>query len=68
VQVRAVRTAQELLLDVSDGDPHHGPEPALGRDPALVGMGLCKVAHLTIDRGWTIAGDRRHVSACLPTG
>jgi len=63
VRVRAVRTAQGLLLDVSDGDPYHGPEPAVGRDPALGGMGLRMVAHLTVDRGWTIAGDRKHVWA-----
>ena len=66
VRVRAVRTAQWLLLDVSDGDPDHGPEPAVGRDPALGGMGLRMVAHVTVDRGWTVAGDRKHVWACLP--
>jgi anti-sigma regulatory factor (Ser/Thr protein kinase) len=51
VRVHAVRMAQGLLLDVSDGDPHRWPEPADGRDPALGGMGLRMVAHLTIDRG-----------------
>ncbi|MFW3168816.1 ATP-binding protein [Geodermatophilus sp. CPCC 206100] len=61
VRVRAVRMAEALLLDVSDGDPHRGPEPAVGRDPALGGMGLRMVAHLTTDRGWTVAGDRKHV-------
>ena len=68
VRVRAVRTAEGLLLDVSDGDPHHGPEPAVGRDPALGGMGLGMVAHLTTARGWTVAGDRKHVWARLPAG
>jgi anti-sigma regulatory factor (Ser/Thr protein kinase) len=67
VRVRAVRTDGWLLLDVSDGDPHHGPEPAVGRDPALGGMGLRMVAHLTTDRGWTVAGDRKHVWARFPT-
>lgn len=67
VQVRAFRTAEGLLLDISDGDPHHGPEPAVGRDPALGGMGLHIVAHVTIDRGWSVAGDRKHVWAHLPT-
>jgi hypothetical protein len=57
-----------LLLDVSDGDPHRWPEPASRRDPAFGGMGLRMVAHLTIDRGWTVAGDRKHVWACFPTG
>lgn len=68
VRVHAVRTAMGLLLDVSDGDPHRWPAPAVGRDPALGGMGLRMVAHLTTDRGWTVTGDRKHVWACLPTG
>ena len=67
VRVYAVRTAHGLLLDVSDGDPHHGPEPAVDRDPALGGMGLRMVAHLTTDRGWTVAGDRKHVWVRFPT-
>jgi anti-sigma regulatory factor (Ser/Thr protein kinase) len=63
VRVRAVRTAQGLLLDVSDGDAQNEPELAVGRDPALGGMGLRMVAHLTVERGWTVAGDRKHVWA-----
>ena len=31
-------------------------------------MGLRMVTHLTIDRGRTVAGDRKHVWACFPTG
>lgn len=68
VVVRAVRTAQWVVLDVSDGDPHHGPEPAVGRDPARGGMGLRMVAHLTVDRGWAIAENRKHVWARFPAG
>ncbi|MGY1713309.1 ATP-binding protein [Geodermatophilus sp. SYSU D01106] len=68
VLVRAVRTAESLLLDVSDGDPQHAPVPAIGRDPARGGMGLRMVAHLTVDRGWTVAGHRKHVWARFPTG
>jgi anti-sigma regulatory factor (Ser/Thr protein kinase) len=68
VRVLAVRMAEALLLDVSDGDPHRGPQPAVGRDPALGGMGLRMVAHLTVERGWTVAGDRKHVWARFPTG
>lgn len=34
VRVRAVRSAEWVLLDVSDGDPDGGPEPAVDRDPA----------------------------------
>jgi len=68
VRLHAVRVAEGLLLDVSDGEPHRRPEPAVGRDPASGGMGLRMVAHLTIDRGWTVAGDRKHVWACFATG
>lgn len=67
VRVRAVRTVEGLVLDISDGDPHHGPDPAEGRDPALGGMGLHIVAHLTVDRGWLVDGDRKHVWARLRT-
>jgi anti-sigma regulatory factor (Ser/Thr protein kinase) len=67
VRVHAAPTAQGLLLDVSDEDPAHGPEPAVDRDPALGGMGLHMVARLTGERGWTVAGDRKHVWACLRT-
>jgi anti-sigma regulatory factor (Ser/Thr protein kinase) len=66
VRVRAVLTAQCLLLEVSDADPHNGPKPAAGRDPALGGMGLHVVAHLSFARGWEVRGDRKHVWACLP--
>jgi anti-sigma regulatory factor (Ser/Thr protein kinase) len=68
VRVCAVHAARWILLDVSDGDPQHGPAPAVGRDPALGGMGLRMVAHLTAHRGWTVTDDRKHVWACLPAG
>ncbi len=67
VRVQAAATGEGLLLDVSDEDPHHGPEPAVDRDPALGGMGLHMVARLTGERGWTVSGDRKHVWACLRT-
>jgi hypothetical protein len=68
VRVHAARMAEGLLLDVSDGHPQRWPESAVGRDPALGGMGLRMVAALTIDRGWSVAGDHKHVWACFPTG
>ncbi|WP_369251991.1 ATP-binding protein [Geodermatophilus amargosae] len=68
VRVYAAPTTQGLLLDVSDGDPDHGPVPAVGRDPALGGMGLHMVAHVTSVRGWEVLGDRKHVWACLHRG
>jgi anti-sigma regulatory factor (Ser/Thr protein kinase) len=68
VRVYAAPTTRGLLLDVSDGGPDRGPEPALGRDPALGGMGLHMVAHLSSVRGWEVRGDRKHVWACLHLG
>jgi hypothetical protein len=65
VHVCAVQTAGCLLLDVSDGDWRRGPEPAYGRDPVHGGMGLRMIAHLTVDRGWTVTGGRKHVWACF---
>ena len=67
VRVQTARTAEGVLVDVSDGDPGHGPEPAVGRDPALGGMGLHLVAHVSTARGWEVDSDRKHVWACLPT-
>jgi anti-sigma regulatory factor (Ser/Thr protein kinase) len=67
VRVRAARVPEGLLVDVSDEDPDHGPEPAVGRDPARGGMGLHVVARLTGERGWTVTGARKHVWACLRT-
>lgn len=68
VRVEAAPVPNGLLLDVSDHDPQHGPEPAVGRDPALGGMGLHVVARLTGERGWVVTGCRKHVWACLCTG
>ncbi|GAB3191844.1 hypothetical protein GCM10027261_02900 [Geodermatophilus arenarius] len=68
VRVLAVRTGRGVLLDVSDGDPRTAPEPAADRDPAFGGMGLRMVAHLSVDRGWTVADDRKHVWARFGAG
>jgi hypothetical protein len=67
--VRALIVASKggWLLDLSDEAPDRPPVPAVDRDPALGGMGLHVVAHLTTARGWEVCGDRKHVWACLPT-
>jgi anti-sigma regulatory factor (Ser/Thr protein kinase) len=67
VWVRAACLPEGLLVDVSDEDPDHGPEPAVDRDPARGGMGLHVVAHLTGERGWTVTGSRKHVWASFRT-
>ncbi|RBY79013.1 ATP-binding protein [Blastococcus sp. TF02A-26] len=66
VSVTVAPTACGLFLDIVDDDPIHGPAPVTDRDPALGGMGLSMVAQVTTTRGWTTAGDRKHVWACLP--
>jgi anti-sigma regulatory factor (Ser/Thr protein kinase) len=55
------------LLDVSDRDAETMPAPAIGRDPALGGLGLHLVARLSVAHGWYVDGRDKHVWACLPT-
>ena len=66
VTARIVRDQRGWLVDVSDGNTRHGPEPAVGRDPALGGMGLHLVAALSTGHGWAVEDGRKHVWACLP--
>jgi anti-sigma regulatory factor (Ser/Thr protein kinase) len=65
VDARLVATADGWLIDVSDGASERAPHPAIGRDPALGGMGLHLVAELTTDRGWAVAAGRKHVWASV---
>jgi hypothetical protein len=67
VGARVVAVAGGWLIDVTDCDTGHGPEPAVDRDPAFGGMGLNLVADLTTSRGWTVTDGRKHVWARLPT-
>ena len=66
VTARIVRDQQAWLVDVSDGNTRRGPEPAVGRDPDLGGMGLYLVAALSTGHGWAVSDGRKHVWACLP--
>ena len=66
VHVRIVATADGWLIDISDGATEQVPQPAVGRDPALGGMGLHLVAELTTGRGWFVIAGRKHVWASLP--
>ena len=68
VRLHAVRTGEGLLVQVSDGNVMDAPTPAIGRDPALGGMGLRIVANLTTTRGWDVTDGRKHVWAHLRTG
>ena len=66
VQARLVATAEGWLIDVSDGATDQAPNPAIGRDAALGGLGLYLVAELTASRGWAVVAGRKHVWASLP--
>lgn len=56
----------DLLIEVSDANPAQSPEPAIGRDPALGGLGLHLIPELTAAHGWYISHQRKrkHVWAC----
>jgi anti-sigma regulatory factor (Ser/Thr protein kinase) len=67
VHARVVVTPAGWLIDISDGATDRGPHVAIGRDPALGGMGLHLVAELTAGRGWAVVAGRKHVWAFLPS-
>ena len=60
------RTAREWVLEVGDQSSGAAPEPAIGRDPALGGMGLHIVASLSSAHGWFVRGGRKFVWTALP--
>ena len=63
VRARVVVATQGLLIEVSDSEPERAPEPALGRDRALGGLGLFLVARLTTTHGWLVNAGRKYVWA-----
>ncbi len=63
VRARVVAAPEGLLIEVSDSAPERAPESALGRDPALGGLGLFLVARLTTTHGWLIDAGRKYVWA-----
>lgn len=63
VRARVVAAAEGLLIEVSDSEPERAPEPAIGRDPALGGLGLYLVARLTTKHGWLVTAGRKAVWA-----
>jgi anti-sigma regulatory factor (Ser/Thr protein kinase) len=66
VHARVMATADGWLIDISDAATDQGPHPAIGRDPALGGMGLHLVAEVTTGHGWAVIAGRKHVWASLP--
>jgi Histidine kinase-like ATPase domain len=65
VGVTIARTAAGWLLVVDDEAPDRPPRPAVGRDPALGGMGLGMVAGLSLQHGWQPHPGRKSVWAEL---
>jgi anti-sigma regulatory factor (Ser/Thr protein kinase) len=68
VHARVMATADGWQIDISDGATDQGPHTAIGRDPALGGMGLHLVAELSTGHGWAVIAGRKHVWASLPLG
>jgi hypothetical protein len=66
IGVRVAATDHAWLVSVSDAAPDEPPTPAVGRDPALGGMGLAMVARLCCVHGWAVDGDRKVVWARVP--
>jgi anti-sigma regulatory factor (Ser/Thr protein kinase) len=66
VRARLVATPAGWLIDISDGATDQVPDPAVGRDTAVGGLGLYLVAELTADRGWAAVAGRKHVWAFVP--
>lgn len=69
ITVTVTGTSSGWLIDVSDARPDRPPTPAVGRDPALGGLGLHLIARLSASHGWCVLRGRKHVWACLtPAG
>jgi anti-sigma regulatory factor (Ser/Thr protein kinase) len=62
VRGRVVAAESGLLIEVSDSMALHPPEPAVGRDPALGGLGLYLAARLTTAHGWLVTAGRAYCS------
>src|SRR5688500_13597415 len=59
-RVTVTVTPTGWLVDVSDAAPERPPTPAVGRDPALGGLGLHLVDRLCDGHGWLVDGGRKH--------
>jgi serine phosphatase RsbU (regulator of sigma subunit)/anti-sigma regulatory factor (Ser/Thr protein kinase) len=63
ITVTVTDTADGWLLTVQDRAGDRPPTPAVDRDPALGGLGLCLVARLAAAHGWTDDGTGKTVWA-----
>lgn len=60
------RDGEECLLVVSDHDPDTVPVLAEPREPGEGGHGLRLAHKLSLEVGWFVAGDRKHIWATFP--
>ena len=66
VRARVQQTADAWLIEVRDSAPHRPPQPAVGRDPSLGGLGLYLIAEMANDHGWHLTDGQKSVWALLP--
>ena len=66
VRARVQRTEEAWLVEVCDDAPTRPPEPAVGRDPSLGGLGLYLIAEMSDAHGWFLQASSKSVWALLP--
>ncbi|WP_235928255.1 ATP-binding protein [Goekera deserti] len=54
------------LVEVQDHAATRAPAPAVGRDPALGGLGLYIIADMATEHGWWPDGETKSVWATIP--
>ncbi len=65
--VRLFRIDDEFIIDVADHDPTILPEYADARPPGAGGMGLRLAREFSLDIGWFVADETKHVWARFPS-
>jgi anti-sigma regulatory factor (Ser/Thr protein kinase) len=66
VTARVKRTAEAWLIEVCDQASAQPPQPAVGRDPSLGGLGLYLIAEMADAHGWHSDNGTKSVWALLP--
>ncbi len=67
VRLTVTRSAVGWLVSVTDTASEVVPLPAVGRDPALGGLGLVMIDQLCDAHGWYVDGDGKHVWGLVST-
>jgi serine/threonine-protein kinase RsbW len=65
-EVRLYRGDDHFIIDVADRDPRILPEYAAARPPGAGGLGLQLARQFSLDIGWFVADDAKHVWAQFP--